>query len=105
MRTYRKRYPLTQGDIAFLLNRSGNAPLSKEEGGLQKPSIDTILFYHLVFETSITKLFPKHKEKLVESLKQRLPLLIERLRSSTDLAVVGPRISFLQAIANNLELY
>lgn len=102
LRVYRKRSPLTQGDIAYLMNLTDYSNISRYEKGQRTPSIEMLLVYHLLFNTSIELFFePKH-EIILSSLLDRVEKLISDLRKEDKDISNSSRVKFLEQVINRL---
>lgn len=96
LRLYRKRSPLTQADIAFLLGLPDYSNISRCEKGQRAPSVELLLVYHLLFNTTVESFF-EHKSEIVRSdLVLRIEQLLKDLRKEDDNSNGPPRIVFLE---------
>ncbi len=96
LRLYRKKSPLTQSDIAFLLQLPDYSNISRYEKGHSVPNIDLLITYHYLFKTPIESFFELQSNEIVVSLKERIELLIKELKESALAVHNGPRIKFLE---------
>ena len=102
LRIYRKRSPLTQSDIAFLLNLSDYSNISRYEKGQRKPSAELLLVYHLLFNTSIESLFEPKTEAVMLGLVDRMQHLVDELKASVHVPRNASRIRFLEQALTRL---
>lgn len=58
LRTLRRRWGLTQDEVAALLRNGGRNRVSRVERGLIPPNAEEILAYRLIFGVSAKNLFP-----------------------------------------------
>jgi len=79
IRTYRKRACLTQEDVAFLLGTKSGAGISRHETFKQKPDLQTLLAYEVLFRAPVRHLFSGTHEKVEQKLLRRIRLLIRKL--------------------------
>ena len=59
LRAERKRLQLSQGDISFLLGLSSQAAVSQHESLARLPELKLLLKYEVLFDKSVSELFPK----------------------------------------------
>lgn len=102
LRTYRKQTHITQSDIAFLLNKENGSNLSRCEKGKRSPSIEMIMLYHLLFDTSIVLLLSKQRDVTKQNLINRVSLLIENLKQQESTESIQSRITYLNAALTRL---
>lgn len=103
LRLYRKKSPLTQSDIAFLLQLPDYSNISRCEKGHRVPNIDLLIAYHYLFKTPIESFFELQSNEILVSLKQRMELLIKELKESSATIPYGPRIKFLEEALASLN--
>lgn len=92
---YRKRSPLTQADIAFLMKLSDYSNISRYEKGQREPSVEFLLVYHHLFNTSVESFFKPHSETIRSCLAERIIVLVTDLKNESDLDN-GTKIKFLK---------
>lgn len=93
LRVYRKRSSLTQADIAFLMKLPDYSNISRYEKGQREPSIEFLLVYHLLFNTSVESFFEPQSGIMLPGLQKQIELLLNNLRSQNT---TDPRIKFLE---------
>lgn len=103
LRMFRKRTPLLQCDIAYLLSMREDSSISRWEKGERQPAIDMLLIYHLLFDIPMEHVFESQKLGLLDTVKARIRPLIERLQGSASDPKVGERIAFLQSALTRLQ--
>lgn len=96
LRLYRKKSPLTQSDIAFLLQRPDYSNISRCEKGQRAPNIDLLITYHYLFKVPIESFFELQSQEKLISLKQRIELLIGELKESPIQMNYKLRIKYLE---------
>jgi DNA-binding XRE family transcriptional regulator len=79
IRTYRKRSCLTQEEVAFILGSKSSASISRHERFKQKPDLETLLAYEMLFGTPVKNLFSNTHQEIEQKLRQRIRLLIRKL--------------------------
>lgn len=97
LRIYRKRSPLTQADIAFLMKLSDYSNISRYEKGQRSASIEFLLTYHFLFATSIESFFEPQSEITRSGLLERIEPLIKHLKSESN-PNNDTRIKFLEQV-------
>lgn len=98
----RKCSSLTQSDMAYLMNKQSHTNISRCEKGEREPSIEMILMYQLILDVSFEKLFEGYRSLLQENVKERIPSLIETLKTDGMSYRTGKRISYLTAVLERL---
>ena len=98
LRLHRKRSPLTQADIAYLMKLPDYSNISRSEKGQRTPSVELMLVYHHLFDTTLESFFEPQSESLLESLLEQIALLTNDLKKANDLPKNASRIKFLEQI-------
>ncbi len=98
LRIYRKRSPLTQGDIAFLMGLSEYSSISRYEKGQRTPSIEFLLVYHHLFNESIQSFFDPASANVLSNLIIRIEKLIGILKENKSTVDNLSRIKFLEEV-------
>ncbi len=104
LKLYRKKSPLTQSDIAFLLELPDYSNISRYENGQRVPNIDLLITYHYLFKTPIESFFKLQSNEMLISLKQRIELLIKELEENSTALHNEPRIQYLQEALLSLNI-
>lgn len=81
---YRKRYGLTQGEMAFLLGCEDGSSISRHERGAREPSLRMALACEALFGVPARTLFSGIYEEVEEEVKQRAHALSEQLEASPE---------------------
>lgn len=102
LRMYRKRSPLTQADIAYLMGLSDYSNISRCEKGQRAPSVDLLLGYHLLFDTSIESFFEQQAIIILLNLSKRIEYLISETKKEEDMPKNASRIKFLEEALTRL---
>lgn len=97
LRLYRKRSPLSQSDIAHLLQMPDVTRVSRYEKGQRAVNIEMLLMYHLLFRVSIEEFFEQDSNVVRANLLQRADSLISKLKNSPDFNSKG-RIKYLEEV-------
>ncbi len=104
LKLYRKKSPLTQSDIAFLLELPDYSNISRYENGQRVPNIDLLIAYHYLFKTPIESFFKLRSNEMLISLKLRIELLIKELEENSTAMHNEVRIHYLQEALLNLNI-
>jgi transcriptional regulator with XRE-family HTH domain len=102
LRIVRKRTQLTQVDIASILKISDFANVSRWEHGHNKPNVEVLLVYHLLFATPIETLFDRQRNELQPIIIPRIRERISHLKSLASDLKVQSRIDFLESVLTRL---
>lgn len=102
LRIYRKHSPLTQADIAFLLGWPDYSNVSRCEKGLRVPSIDFLLVYHHLFNSSIELFFEHQSQQILSNLIERIEQLIEDIKKKDNVPKNSYRVKFLEEVITRL---
>lgn len=102
LRMYRKRSPLTQADIAFLMGLTDYSNISRCEKGQRAPSIELLLVYHLLFDTSIESFFDHHSVNARADLVNRIQGLIANLKKEQSDPKSAVRVRFLEEVITRI---
>jgi transcriptional regulator with XRE-family HTH domain len=97
LRIYRKRSPLTQADIAFLIKFPDYSNISRYEKGQRTPSIELLLLYHHLFNASMESFFEPQSEIIRADLLERIQPLIINLKNEGEKSN-DSRIKFLEQV-------
>lgn len=103
LRMYRRKSPLSQGDIANLLRLGDKNSISRYESGQRKPAIEVLLVYHLFFDTSIEFFFEPLLRIITERLIERIPPYINILLEDKDDPKISLRIDYLKKVLTRLS--
>jgi len=98
LRVYRKRTPLTQGDIAYLMNLPDYSNISRYEKGQRTPSVEMLLVYHHMFNESIETFFDPESAHVLSNLIERIQKLIIEIEKDSTLLNNSSRVKFLEQV-------
>lgn len=82
MRTHRKRWGLTQKELARLIGVKSGTQVSRYERLLRKPKLHIALACQVIFGELPHRVFPKHFEKVEEGVIERGYELYQELENS-----------------------
>jgi len=105
LRMYRKKSPLTQSDMGFLVGLKDLSNISRYEKGLRQATIEFLLNYHHIFEISIETFYESQSELIKEHLTERIQMLILEIKKSNNTLKNNLRINFLNQVIIRLTNY
>lgn len=79
LRTYRKRFGLTQDEIAYLLGCQNGAMVSRYEHYRRRPSLKTVFAYQAIFKIPAHELFPGIYEEVANEISKRARSLAKQI--------------------------
>jgi transcriptional regulator with XRE-family HTH domain len=83
LRTHRKKYGLSQSELANILGLVTELQVSRHERSLTLPLFLTAISYEIVFQIPIAELFPGVYETVRQNVEHRLAEIEERLHQSS----------------------
>ena len=102
LRVYRKRSPLTQSDIAYLLQMADVSNVSRYEKNQRSPNIKMLLTYHLLFNVAIEDFFEQDAALVHMNLLARTEQLLKTLKNVSKDQNQISRIDYLEQVINRL---
>ena len=100
---HRKLSPLTQSDIAILLDLPDHSVICRYEKGSRPPSIETLLVYHLIFDVTIESLLKIQREAVRAEIIYLVQLLLRNLKARDKIPKIRRRITFLEEALTRLN--
>lgn len=100
LRTYRKRSGLTQTDVAFLLGSSDRMKVARYELRVQRPGLETLLAYEVIFRIPVEELFPGVYQKVERETIARAQSLAQKLASANPTRALPRKLASLRAISS-----
>lgn len=98
MRTYRRRYYLTQHEMGFLLGWEGRSQVSCYERLVREPSLRTAFGCQVIFSISSEKLFPALFRRAEDVTVERALLLRRALITKKQTPLLAKKAAFLSAL-------
>lgn len=86
LRSYRRRWGLTQQDLAFLLGCKSSAVISRLEGRKREPSLKIAVACFIIFGIPAAELFPGIATEVDEAVMVRVWDLYDRLQGDPSRA-------------------
>ncbi len=84
LRTHRRKWALTQKDLAFLFGRKSPTHVSRLEKSKRVPTIDIVLACEILFGVKSHLIFPKLYEEIEDNVLARAAKLYEELEHKTS---------------------
>src|SRR6201999_2929264 len=80
LRSYRKRFGLSQKEVAFLLGIQSSENISHHENFQQVPNLHTALAFQAVFGVPVAELFAGIYEQVEKETANRARMLMEKMK-------------------------
>ena len=96
LRVYRRRWHLTQGELAFLLGYEAESFISRLERDERAITLAVASACHALFRVELRELFPTLMEGLQENLVARIQELSDRLMQSEPTRKTRAKLELLQ---------
>ena len=77
IKAHRKNWGLTQRELAFIIGFDNHVRISQLEQGKKKPNFTEAIIFELLFDKSISRLFPDIYHEITDTLIHRLQSLEE----------------------------
>ena len=91
LKFHRKKWALSQADIAHLVGIKARSVISVYEAGAKLPQLRAILAYQFVFGASLEMLFPNLAKEVEEQVMRRAAALDAKVRHRTDATAIAVR--------------
>ena len=102
IRTHRKRWHLSQRELAFLLGLSSQAVISQHESLARLPQTKVLLKYEALFGEPISVLFPRLHQDASDEVAVQVRALMEALDRQTGLSTAH-KLELLQDLIHRLD--
>src|SRR2546426_115737 len=79
LRTYRKKFGLTQREAAELVGMVSGQIISRHESKVRVPNLMTAVAYQIVFDVPLRALFPELYQKVERSVLERACALRDQI--------------------------
>src|SRR4051812_49992914 len=96
--TYRKRSALSQEEVAYLLGSQSGAKVCRYERFFREPGLQTALAYEVIFDRSVSELFPALFEKTQVEVRERAKKLEEKEFGGSSSRLIARKREALAAI-------
>jgi DNA-binding XRE family transcriptional regulator len=102
LRPLRRRWGLTQRELAFLIGAKSGPAISRIEWGTRTPSRATAFACAVVFGTTLPELFPDISSEIHEDVRRRVNELYEELQGNPS-KTTHVKLDFLETVLARLE--
>ncbi|MCD9296222.1 helix-turn-helix transcriptional regulator [Bradyrhizobium diazoefficiens] len=102
LRPHRRRWGLTQQELAFLIGVKSRTAVSRIEGSKRRPSLDAVFLCMLIFNMPALELFPGLISELRASILSRASELYEELQGDPSKAT-RIKLDFLERLLARVE--
>lgn len=102
IRAHRKRWALTQEELAALLGLTSQGTVSQYEGTEKRPGIEILIGAKTIFNVPCREMFPRMYEDVERQLLVRAKELHAKMEASADPATLKKR-AFLGDLINRIE--
>jgi len=97
-KTIRKKSPLLISDLRVLLGQKCWSGLSRVEAGKQKPTLEIVILYHIIFDAPLESLLEQDIYQLKKVLVARAQEQVDALRSQPSDVEIFDRITYLERV-------
>ncbi|WP_456737463.1 MULTISPECIES: helix-turn-helix transcriptional regulator [unclassified Bradyrhizobium] len=101
VRPHRRRWGLTQQELAFLIGVKSRTAVSRIEGSKRRPSLDAVFVCMLIFNMPALELFPGLMSELRASIRARANELYEQLQGDPS-NVTRLKLDFLERLLDRV---
>jgi transcriptional regulator with XRE-family HTH domain len=85
LRTYRRRYGLTQAEVAMLLGAVSGTKVSRYENFTRMPGALTVFAFEIVFNQPANELFAGDYQAIRLAVQMRARRMVKRLKARPDM--------------------
>ena len=100
LRTYRKRFCLSQDELAFLLGCRNGTKVSHYERLARHPNLQNAFAYEVIFGTPPRELFAGVYQKVERTTIKRARMLAQKLAKEGPNPVTSRKLEILRAVAS-----
>ena len=102
LRPHRRRWGLTQQELAFLMGVKSRTAVSRIEGSKRRPSLDAVFICMMIFNMPALELFPGLMSELYNGIHDRASELYEVLQGDPSNAA-RLKLDFLEELLERVE--
>jgi transcriptional regulator with XRE-family HTH domain len=99
LRTYRKRFGLSQKELSFLLGVKRSEKVCRYEKFQQVPNLKTALAFQAVFGVPVAELFAGIYDQAEKEISKRARILMRKMQDEATERVSSRKADLLRAIA------
>jgi len=104
LRTYRRRFGLTQKEMAHLLGCKSEAKVSRYENSGRLPPLKTALMYEAIFGVPVSKLFAGIYSQVEKETAKHAKTLMQKLEKPDPHRKATRKADLLRAVAVTPEI-
>lgn len=86
VRSHRRRWQLSQRELALLLGFTSQAVVSQHESLARLPQTKVLLKYEILFGEPVGELFPKLRKEAEDEIVIQVKALMQKLENRTDIS-------------------
>jgi len=101
-RPLRRRWALTQRELAFLVGVKSSTAISRIEGLKRIPSLAAAVAYAVIFDLGPLDLFPSYVVEIQQAVRSRVNELYEQLQGDPSKGT-RVKLDFLETVLARLE--
>jgi len=102
LRPLRRRWGLTQQELAFLVGVKSRTAVSRIEASKRKPSLNVVFICMMLFNTAALELFPGLMSELHKATLERVNELYEELQGDPS-KTTRLKLDFLEQLLKRIE--
>jgi DNA-binding XRE family transcriptional regulator len=102
LRTFRRRWGLTQTELAFLIGIKSGTLVSRFEELKRTPNLSAAFACKIIFDATLAELFPGLFDDVQEAVHLRANELYEELQGSSSKAT-RTKLDFLEGVLSRSE--
>ncbi len=102
LRPLRRRWGLTQKELAFLIGAKSGAAISRLERLQRTPTLTAMIACEIIFDAAHMKLFPERYAQVREAVLARANELYEALQGNPS-RVTRAKLDFLESVLTRTE--
>jgi transcriptional regulator with XRE-family HTH domain len=102
LRPYRRRWGLTQQELAFLIGVKSRTAVSRIEGLKRRPSLNAVFTCMMIFNMPALDLFPGLMSELHQAIRERASELYEELQGDPSKST-RLKLDFLEGLLERVE--
>lgn len=102
LRPHRRRWGLTQQELAFLIGIKSRTAVSRIEGAKRRPSLNAVFICMMIFDMPALDLFPGLMSELHDAILTRATELYEELQGDPSKAT-RLKLDFLEHLLERVE--
>lgn len=103
LRTYRKKFGLTQREAALLVGMETGQIVSRHESKARMPSLKTAIAYQIVFDVPLRALFPEIYQDVEYLVLKRALALRQKLHKQKGSQRTQHKLRYMEELIRTIE--